>query len=191
MPLDFKIERESKDETALVLPYEQNFDDGRTNHGFLDMRGRPDLAAGVAEAVRSPALTELLVALAQPGAKYFSIGCDLGAWPPPEPGDLHQAGGYIQLAFSDLEREATHHRRQMLFGRALEAHLQRAVGADSWVVRFTIAIVNAADLGGPEQVWSLVIEFAALAETNDEANASKERLLRVLRDFASPGGAMQ
>ena len=185
MPLDFDIERPSEDETVLVLPYVRDFEEGRTNHGFRDTRGRPELIDEIAEAGMSPALKELLRALAQPASRYFSIGCDLRTWPPSEQSDLYQAAGYIQLLSADLAREAVHRRRQMLFGRALEAHLDQAVGDDEWVVRFAVAMVNAAELDGPEQAWSPVIEFAALGETEAEATASGERLILALRDFVA------
>ena len=191
MPLDFDIERPNEDETLLVLPYVRNFEEGRTNHGFRDTRGRPELIDEIVEAGTSPALKEFLRSLAQPSSKYFSIGCDLRTWPPAEPDDLYQAAGYVQLLSSDLAREAIHRRRQMLFGRALEAHLDGHVGDDEWVVRFAVAMVGAAELGGPEQVWSPVIEFSALGETAAEAEASAERLMRALRDFVAPATALQ
>ncbi len=191
MPLDFDIERPDEDETVLVLPYVRNFEEGRTNHGFRDTRGRPELIDEIAEAGTSPALKELLRSLAQPASRYFSIGCDLRTWPPSEPGNAYQAAGYVQLLSSDLAREAIHRRRQMLFGRALEAHLDRHVGDDEWVVRFAVAMVGAAELGGPEQVWSPVIEFSALGETAAEAKASAERLMLALRDFVAPAAALQ
>ena len=191
MPLDFDIERPDEDETVLVLPYVRNFEEGRTNHGFRDTRGRPELIDEIAEAGTSPALKELLRSLAQPASRYFSIGCDLRTWPPSEPVNAYQAAGYVQLLSSDLDREAIHRRRQMLVGRALEAHLDSYVGDDDWVVRFAVAMVGAAELGGPEQVWSPVIEFSALGETAAEANASAERLLLALRDFVAPAAALQ
>lgn len=191
MPLDFDIERPGEDETVLVLPYVRNFGEGRTNHGFRDTRGRPELIDEIAETGTSPALKELLRSLAQPTSKYFSIGCDLRTWPPTEPDDLYQAAGYIQLLSADLAREAIHRRRQMLFGRALEAHLDSRVGDDEWVVRFAVAMVNAVDLGGPEQVWSPVIEFSALGETEAAANESAERLMQALSVFVVPAKALE
>ena len=191
MPLDFDIERPSEDDTVLILPYVRNFEEGRTNHGFRDTRGRPELVDEIAETGVSPALKELLRTLAQPTSKYFSIGCDLRTWPPSEQSDLFQAAGYVQLLSADLAREAIHRRRQMLLGRALEAHLDRRVGEDDWVVRFAVAMVNAGDLDGPEQAWSPVIEFAALAETAAEADASAERLMLALCAFLTPGAALQ
>jgi hypothetical protein len=186
MPLDFEIERPSEDETILVLPYVWNFEDGRSNHGFQDVRGRPELVDAIMEAGTSPALKELLRALAQPACRYFSIGCDLRTWPPAEEGDLYQAAGYIQLLSSDLDHDAIQRRRQMMLGRALEQHLDAHVGDDEWVVRFAVAQVDTADLGGPELVWSPVIEFSALGESAAAAEASAERLLRTLRGLVAP-----
>src|SRR6185312_2329155 len=100
MPLDFEIEFEGEDEPVLSLPYEQNFENGRTNHGFRDIRGRPELAQEIQEAAQSP-------------SRYFSIGCDLSPWPPAQPGDPYQAAGYIQLVFSDLLGEAADHHRHL------------------------------------------------------------------------------
>src|SRR6185312_10314309 len=185
MPLDFEIEFEGEDEPVLTLPYEQNFENGRTNHGFRDIRGRPELAQEIQEAAQSPALRQLLAALAQPTSRYFSIGCDLSPWPPAQPGDPYQAAGYIQLVFSDLHGEAADHRRHLLFGRDLQAHLRRVVGDDSWVVRLVVATISAADIAGPEQVWSPVVEFCAMGSSDRDASASAERLITALRGFVA------
>jgi hypothetical protein len=191
MPLEFEIEWESEDQPVLTLPYERNFENGRTNHGFRDIRGRPDLAEEIAETVTSQALKELLVALAQPGSKYFSIGCDFRAWPPSQPGEPYQVAGYIQLVFSDLERDAVDHRRHLQFGRDLKMHLQRSVGDELWVVKLVVAAVDATDIAGPEEMWSPVIEICAMGSTERDASASAERLIDTLRDFVSLDAALR
>lgn len=191
MSLEFEIEWEDEDQPVLTLPYERNFESGRTNHGFRDTRGRPVLVEDIAEAAGSPALKALLLALAKPGARYFSIGCDLRIWPLAEPGGLHQAAGYVQLAFSDLHGAAADHHRHLLFGRDLKAHLERAVGDESWVVKMVVAAVDLTDIGGPEQVWSPVVEFCAIAPTDRDAAASAERLIGALRDFMVPDAALR
>ncbi len=181
-----RIERPSEDETVLVLPYVRNFEEGRTNHGFRDTRGRPELIDEIAEAGTSPALKELL-RHARPA--YFQVFLHRL-----RPAHLAAFGAERSLsgrrlcpaAVLDLAREAIHRRRQMLLGRALEAHLDSRVGDDDWVVRFAVAMVGAAELGGPEQVWSPVIEFSALGETAAEATASAERLMLALRDLVAP-----
>lgn len=185
MPLDFAIERSGEDESVLVLPYVRNFEDGRTNHGFEDMRGRPELVDAVAETGLSPALKDLLRALAQSGAAYFSVGCDLRAFPPREPGQPHEVSGYIQIISSDLARDAVHRRRQVILGCALEDHLDQVADDEEWAVRYSVAQVDAADLGGPDLVWSPVIEFHGFGETETEAAHSAERLIQALRYFVS------
>jgi len=191
MALDFEIEWEGEDQPILVLPYERDFESGRTNHGFRDMRGRPELAEEIVEAVESPALKALLVALANPASQYFSIGCDLRTWPPAQSGEHYQAAGYVQLAFSDLQQKALDHRRHLLFGRDLKAHLHGAIGSDSWVVRLVVAAINAADIGGSEQIWSPVVEFCAIGADERDAQASAERLIGALRDFMAPVAALR
>lgn len=191
MALEFEIEWEGEDAEILVLPYERDLAAGRTNHGFCDLRGRPELAAEIAEAAGSPALRALLVKLARPGSGLFTIGCDLASWPPAESGDPHQCAGYLQLAFSDLRRDAVDHRRHLALGRDLKAHLLGAVGDDSWVVRLVVAAINAAEIGGPEQIWSPVVEFSALAANERDAEASAERLIAALCAFVAPDAALR
>lgn len=64
---------------GITVPYGAKFDRVRQNHGYLELRGRPDLAAAVPEALEPEALKELLVSLAAPTSPIFSVGCDLGA----------------------------------------------------------------------------------------------------------------
>jgi hypothetical protein len=81
------------------------FDDIRRNHGFVDVRGNPGLAAAIIEGDASPALRSLLVSLAATGSPLLTLGCDLGEHERP---DTHQSvryatGGYIQWLFNPPE----------------------------------------------------------------------------------------
>jgi hypothetical protein len=70
----FRVDRE-----GMTVPYAPITDDIRRNRGFVDLRGRSDLAGEIAEGHNSVALRNLLVRIAQPSSRVFTIGCDLGA----------------------------------------------------------------------------------------------------------------
>src|ERR1700677_4485709 len=94
---DFQI-----DEVGMTVPYPPLLDDIRRNHGFFDLRGRPDLAAEIAEGLQSTAMQGLLVTLAQPCSHLFTLGCDLGEHEQSESNEngRYAAGGYLQLMSS-------------------------------------------------------------------------------------------
>ena len=47
------------DQEGMTVPYPPLYDDIRRNHGFVDIRGRPDLASKIPEASQSPAFASL------------------------------------------------------------------------------------------------------------------------------------
>ena len=182
MPLYFDVEQEPDDQPALSLPYIQDFENGRTNHGIRDLRGRPDLASTIPEAARSAALTELLVALAQPSAKYFTIGCLFVKLPPVDEADADdQAAGYIQFAYSDLKWEATDLNCQLTFAAAFKSRLEQSIGSDTWKVVVAIGTISTEGIGGPGIAWSISVEFWVKGDSLDDACHSADRLLRVLK----------
>ncbi|HEY4114456.1 MAG TPA: hypothetical protein VGM17_10395, partial [Rhizomicrobium sp.] len=98
MPLKFSFK---VDPEGITVPYPPVTDEIRRNRGFIDLRGKPEMASGVEEGRDSPALHNLLARLARKDSLIFTIGCDLGT---------HQertnvparrrevAGGYVQFA---------------------------------------------------------------------------------------------
>jgi hypothetical protein len=60
MPLHIEhtVEAEGK-----IVNYPADLAGGRTNNGFTDLRGHPELVQSIQEALQSPALTSLLVSL--------------------------------------------------------------------------------------------------------------------------------
>jgi hypothetical protein len=181
MPLEYAFMEEPEEEGALILPYPPDDEDGRTNTGFRDLRGKPDEARKVSEAEPSSALKALLVALAQPDARYFTIGCDLGAHPNSD--GSFGAGGYIQIAFADLNLSALYQGHSTRLSTALEAFLARRVGELNWKVNFILTAVTADALGGPAQIWSPLIEFATRGDTLLDACSSAETLVSALHKF--------
>jgi hypothetical protein len=86
-----------------LAPYfGSNRPDG-TNHGFFDLRDRPDLVDSIPEVQENPFLRNVLVALNRKGSRFMSIGC--------ERGPIRQTGqsdwpfavcAYTTVAFRDL-----------------------------------------------------------------------------------------
>ena len=61
---------------GITVPYPPLFDGIRKNRGFVDTRGRPDLASDIAEGLESNALRNCLVKISDENS-YFPLGCDL------------------------------------------------------------------------------------------------------------------
>jgi hypothetical protein len=92
-------------QTAMPVPYGPSYENGRTNHGFVDLRGRPREAARVVEAIGSIALRGILVRAAEKSSPLFTIGCDLGRhrWSRTGLKNPEVAGGYLHLAIADYQ----------------------------------------------------------------------------------------
>jgi hypothetical protein len=163
------------DQEGMTVPYPPLFDDTRKNHGFVDVRGRPDFASIIAEGAGSSAMKALLIALAQPGSKLFTIGCDIGA--KRVEGEIpYTAGGYIQIMNSEYaRREPDDYAR---FARAVANALRAEAEGHEWEVQFVLKPVrfkldNFTDMTGSLWVW-----FHAFGETEQKAVESREVLIR-------------
>lgn len=159
-----------------TVPYPPLQDKIRRNHGFVDLRGKPDAVGAIPEARLSPALADLLGTLAQPHSALISLGCDLGEYTKPTARlqTRRRAGGYVQIADArmrdvegDFLKRATDH---------IQPVLEVAAGADRWSVRFDLTGV-AYEFDARVEAHSFWIWFDAKASTADRARASRERLL--------------
>jgi hypothetical protein len=99
----YRIER--SEGYGAPVPYgPEDHPDGDRNHGFIDLRDRPDLVAQIPEAQKSEGLAEFLRAINEPGSPLMSIGCECGLFKvesPQEGGPTEYVGGYIDLTFRD------------------------------------------------------------------------------------------
>jgi hypothetical protein len=68
LAIDFEIEKE-----GMTVPYPPLSNDIRCNHGFVDLRGRPDLAIEIPEGSQSPALKAILVELSEPDSHLSTL----------------------------------------------------------------------------------------------------------------------
>ena len=176
LAIDFEIEKE-----GTTVPYPPLFNDIRRNHGFVDLRGRPDLAIEIPEGSQSSALKAILVELSELDSPLFTLGCDLGTHEEPwrEESARYVAGGYVQLmcaSYSDQSFED-----YTTFGYAIAQVLGEKAQDCNWFVRFVLKLVvlSLDDFSGAAP--SLWIWFYAIAETPEAALASRESLIGELR----------
>lgn len=90
-----------------LVPFPPAEHDEGINHGWIDLRGRPDLVASVPEAARSKGLAELLRAIADPASELMTGGCECGLFESETDGvpPLY-VGSYVDVMFKDAHRNA-------------------------------------------------------------------------------------
>jgi hypothetical protein len=178
MPLE--VDHKSGDGTT--VPYGPIFRGVRKNRGFVDARGRPDIAAHIAEGSESAALKALLVRIAEENV-YFSLGCDLGMHVEPEakPALRHVAGGYVQVVGTDYPRLTTE--RYDDFNNRIEKALRAKSEGRQWRLWFQGAFVNFRFAGEPAVLApSMWIWFFARARGADKSVTGREELISILSD---------
>jgi hypothetical protein len=165
-----------------TVPYGPLFDGIRKNRGFVDTRGRPDIAASITEGSESAALRKLLIRISEENV-YFSLGCDLGMHPEPEAkANLRQvAGGYIQVVGMDYEVLSTDNYDE--FGKRFEAGLRAKSQGCIWRIWLEGRYVNFKFPDQPSvKAPSMWIWFFAPSRTKEKAVASRESLIDAISD---------
>lgn len=167
---------------GITVPYGPNFDGIRKNRGFVDVRGKPDVAAQITEGGDSKALQNLLVRVAGEDM-YFSLGCDLGDHLEPESAAAQRqvAGGYIQIAAIDYSKATTDQYDQ--FCKAMEPELRKRARSAYWRIEFVSTWVKFCLPDEPTIMSpSIWIWFFAAARTKAKAVDSRETLIGALSD---------
>ena len=165
-----------------TVPYGPIFDGIRNNRGFVDARGRPDIAASIAEGSESAALRKLLIRISEENV-YFSLGCDLGMHPEPEAKvALRQvAGGYVQVVGMDYELLSTNDYDE--FGKCFERGLRAKSQGRNWRIWLQGCYVNFKFPDQPPVMApSMWIWFFELARTKEKAVSSRESLIDAISD---------
>jgi hypothetical protein len=167
-----------RDKEGMTVPYPPLFDDVRQNHGFVDVRGRPDLASRIAEGSQSAAMRNLLIRLAQPGSKLFTVGCDLGTKCLEDDNFPHTAGGYIQIMNSEYEKRTPEVYAK--FAQAVAEMLRPTCADHYWQVRFLLKPVQFKLDRFTDMTGSLWVWFHAFSDSPDKALTSREALIKAL-----------
>lgn len=166
-------------ERGNTVPYPPLFDDIHRNHGFTDLRGRPDLVEGIAEVADSPNLRALLIELAHPSSNLMTLGCDLGAglardaqldrrW---------RVGGYVQVALLPLAPVL--HTTWIDIAKRCERSLKSSIGSARWEVAFGLCESHLL-FDDKIETFTFWIWLHAMASTYEKGQASRERLIAAL-----------
>ena len=168
--LDYAIEM---DEGGVTVPYDPLFDNIRSNHGFVDTRGRPDLASNIAECAQSPSMRNLLMRLAQSGSKVFSVGCDLGGKLVTDEGrSQHVAGGYIQILSAAYSRYWLEEYER--YGESVAESLKSRSSGYEWDLNLALTSVQFNLDNFKNVTGSICIWFHAYGDSEDVAARSRE-----------------
>jgi hypothetical protein len=167
-------------ERGNTVPYPPLFEGLRRNRGFIDLRGKPELATTIEETKDSPGLLALLTDLAQPSSYLISLGCDLGQHVEDEqpPNSIHVAGGYVQITFANLKLSVVDNLLKL--ARMIEARSRRDVGDRIWEIKFELMFVHLRfdELIEAHSIW---LWFFASSSSPKRAIKSREALLNSLR----------
>lgn len=172
---------EYSEDEGNTVPYPPMFDEIRQNHGFVDVRGKPELANEIFEGSQSPALKSILIELAHKNSDFFSLGCDLGAHEEDEneKGIRQIAGGYLQVInrnYCDWDAA-----KYLNLAESLAEKIELGSRGHYWLVRFihTPVLLNLDSLNSIFS--SLWIWFYAGAGTAEHALRSREELIEKIR----------
>lgn len=166
---------------GITVPYPPIADGVRNNRGFVDLRGRPDLAAQIVEGSVSISFQNLLVAISSEG-KFFSLGCDLGRHTDDDASSEFRevAGGYFQFSYIGYSSASTDQYDRC--AEFLARRLRPRSRGHKWQVNFVGCWVQF-KLTDESQTLapSLWLWFFASAATRAAAEASRESLIDALR----------
>jgi hypothetical protein len=167
---------------GIAVPYPARLDGSRHNHGFIDLRGRPDLAAKIPESSHSHALRALLVELSEHGSAFFTVGCDLGSHEEPESDEnsRYVAGGYVQLMHCRYAYRSPEDYYSI--GEMLAQSLNEKAQGHDWRVRFALTFVAFNLDHFSSLAPSLWIWFYAAGLSPEAASASREDFLSQFRE---------
>jgi hypothetical protein len=88
-----------------AVPYDRfPHEDGNINYGWVDLSGHPERVALIPEAARSPGLSAMLRAVADPRSQLMSAACDCAAFNRGSQHPAWEVGGYITVMYQDGDK---------------------------------------------------------------------------------------
>jgi len=166
------------DDAGTAIPYgPADREDGARNHGFLDLRDRPELVRRIPEAQGSAGMQALLREVNAPGFRFMSLGCERAIFPRQsgrreDPNYL--CGGYIQVAYRDSVLNAAPDRLIALAQRLLSG-----IGASSeHHIGFTMIVEPLRSFFGDANRYALMIKPLGYGNSRVVARSAWEHAAR-------------
>jgi len=164
---------------GITVPYDRKFKGLQKNSGFVDVRGKPGLAAQIPEAAQSDSLRALLIALAEPDAPVFTVGCDLGTRQEITGASVrYVAGGYVHIMSASFAGASSDD--YLAMAEAVSATVDAKSAGCLWELLYLNTPIDFRLGQHFGVVPSIQIWFDAKAGTPDAALLSREALIDAL-----------
>jgi hypothetical protein len=153
-----------------AVPYLAEAREDSMNHGFLDLRDRPDLIKLVPEAAKSEGLGEILRALNVAGSPFMSLGCEhrLNPLDGSANGFTCYFHSYTDITYRDPVRHASE--EQMI--ELADRFLSLVSGHPGAVFAFEIGIQRMRHFFGCRAGYNLSLGLSGYGQTEEQAAAS-------------------
>jgi len=154
------------------VPYPAAAREDSVNHGFLDLRDRPDLVEQVPEAAKSEGLRMIVRALNAVGSPFMSIGCEhrLNPLNDSTNGFTCYFHSYTDLTYPDPARHASEEQMIDLAERFLRLIADQPGGAFG----FEIGIQRMRHFFGTRAGYNLNLGLSGYGQSEEQAAASYE-----------------
>lgn len=143
--------------------------DGTVNHGFIDLRDRPDLVDQIPEASKSEGLAEVLRVANAKGSPFLTIGCECHEFALEQPrydGTTIHVGGFVDVTFRDSERASD---RAALISLANWTIGGTAGPSNGEAIAFEFVIEPLKSFFGRDDCYGVMMKPHGYGQTSEEA----------------------
>lgn len=152
------------------VPYPSALREDSMNHGFFDLRDRPEFCSHIPEASKSMGLQAILRALNAPGSFFMSIGCEYRL--NPTNGFSGNFTCYFH-SYTDLTyRDPLRHASEEGMVDLAEHFLRQVEGSEDAVFGFEIGIQRMKHFFGNQAGYNLSLGLSGYGQTEEQAAQS-------------------
>ncbi len=156
-----------------LVPYNAvDHNDGYRNHGYIDLRGSPELVYKIPEARKSTGLSAILKVIAHPKSALMTCGCECYLFDCGEGDDQPRflAGGYISVMFKSAEKN-----RNIKAIQDIAAYILNGIsGAPQHHIVYEMILEPLKLFFGDSDCFALMLKPLGFGDTKEQAWASFE-----------------